>query len=97
MDTLPVRTVVTGRLSLHANGADRTPLTVRTGVTGCLSLHVNGADQTLLIARTGVTGRLSLHVNGADWTPVLFTRQSYMRQRGRDCGKGALKERERER
>ena len=79
------------------HGADRTPLTIRTGVTGRLSLHVNGADRTLLTVRTGVTGRLSIHVNGADWTPVLLTRQSYMRQRRRDCGKWALKERERER
>ena len=49
-------TGVTGRLSLHVNGADRTLLTVRTGVTGRLSLHVNGADRTLLTVRTGVTG-----------------------------------------
>ena len=43
---LPVRTGVTGPLSLHVNGADRTLLTVRTGVTGRLSIHVNGADWT---------------------------------------------------
>ena len=56
----------------------------------------HGADWTPLTIRTGVTGRLSLNVNGAYWTPVLLTRQSYMRQRRRECGKGALKERERD-
>ena len=53
----------------------------------------HGADWTPLTVRTGIMGCLSLHVNRADRTPVLFTAQSCMRQRGKDCGKGVLKER----